>query len=199
MRRTLVIKAIRHIAGIAILILFPFIKAMAVGEVNFTATLQPSTCDLSFKSGVTSGVGEQSGIMELNPVTVAELGRSSESSPVSGKALILSLKNCRGVGGLNQAPTVTISGDSDGTDGRPIFRSANSSSTGAGFVVFYDTANGPNGNQVNPAGTDWKLASTSNVPSDRDLPFWVGLTKIAGQNVTPGDITAAVRFEFAWK
>ena len=199
MRRNLFITAIQRVAGVIALSLFPCMASMAVGNVDFSATLQPSTCDLTFESGITAGEGGQSGIMELDPVTLAALENASETAPLSGKALILRLSNCQGVGGLDQFPTITISGESDGTDGRKLFRSASSSSSGAGFVIFYDTSSGPNGNQVNPAGTDWKLATTATVPADRELPFWVGISKVAGETVTPGEVNATVRFEFAWK
>lgn len=172
-------------------------------KITFNTTIQPSTCDLSIKSGTDSAVGSHSGSMQLGSVTTADINESSELDPVAGKALVLQLVGCKGVGTGVQNPMVTISGDDAGVGGHKIFRNGASTADGSGFVIFYDATGVEDTKQVDPSGTVWTLPNgvkpTTTLPADRYLNFWVALSKIPGKTLSSGTVNANVNFEFKWQ
>jgi len=164
------------------------LAAQAV-TLNFSASIVQGTCSLSLNKSV----------LPLGAVPQASL---RSGSLVNLQPFSLKADNCSGVAGGSQQPVITVLGAGGTQDGKWLFRSSDSTATGAG-VMLVQGATSPTyaATEVKP-GDSFPLAGVGQAPSNLELPFFAGVScggSTGCATVKPGALAANVMFIFAYR
>ncbi|BDH47360.1 hypothetical protein TUM12370_34040 [Salmonella enterica subsp. enterica serovar Choleraesuis] len=160
-------------------------------NINFTGFITPGSCDVDLDRPA----------LNLGNVDFLSLKAGAQLANIA--SFNASIHNCYLSLATTYRPAIQITGEGFDADGKFLFRSADSASSGIG-VLLYHSAGAPQYADASLKSGDYiDLGGAGSTPSDTSLPFFVGVScgsvaDCAANAISPGSLVSRIMINFRY-